>query len=476
MPATVPLTADDLRSPRDELRQSILDLGVHQGDELIISSSSGTQRWLIDLRGVFLRRENLLALRLHLLVDVRQLSAFSVGGDGNRGHSIAERAAVDCARPITRRSIESSCARIASGRDLAASSRATSPDDPVILIDDILNSATSAEKARSIVAAHGGRVLEMVVVIDYRSKRGSPGALTRTSMSERCSSSPNLPFPCRPTRRRLDRGTASCWQVDIPGGFPFHIVPKSAPVLADGTIFRDLTSAKMQAFDAETGRVIWDFQATGVGKPGSKGIWSTPAVPCRDGSISAPITARPIAWMLQLDQPIWSQSFCEWIGASPLVVPKHGLVYSGLEFARPWAQGALCALDVTTGEKGVGEADPKISARLAGLLGAGRLSSFGAPRITRWWPWSRGTGKTAWSFKTGRSVRYAPAISDTRGIVALRPSTSISMCSTCNRVEKIGSWETGEICYTTPLLSETACSVVRVTASSMSSISIPWRS
>ena len=29
----------------------------------------------------------------------------------------------------------------------------------------------------------------------------------------------------------------------------------------------------------------------------------------------------------------------EWIGASPVVVPQHDLVYFGIEYERPWARG-----------------------------------------------------------------------------------------------------------------------------------------
>lgn len=449
MPATVPLTADDLRSPRDELRQSILDLGVHQGDELIISSSGGTQRWLIDLRGVFLRRENLWRFAFIF---------WSMYGNSPRFQLAAmETAAIPLLSALLLTAppnhaeingviLRKDRKRTGLGRILEGNLT----DDPVILIDDILNSATSAEKARSIVAAHGGRVLEMVVVIDYRSKKGFAWRADKNINVRALFQLSEFALSLQTDAPAPRQGYRQLWQVDIPGGFPFHIVPKSAPVLADGTIFRGSDSAKMQAFDAETGRVIWDFQATGVGKPGSKGIWSTPAVHAGRLYFGA---YNGAAYCLDATtgQPIWSQSFCEWIGASPLVVPKHGLVYFGLEFARPWAQGALCALDVTTGEKVWERLIQKYQHGSPAYWEQGDLIIWGTadhemvalePR----------TGKTAWSFKTGRSVKYAPAISDTRGIVAFASFDKHIYVLDLQSGRKIGSWETGEICYTTPLI------------------------
>jgi outer membrane protein assembly factor BamB len=50
----------------------------------------------------------------------------------------------------------------------------------------------------------------------------------------------------------------------VPGGIPFHIVPKSAPLPVGSVILRGCDVAKMQAFDAETGLVMWEYQVTGA--------------------------------------------------------------------------------------------------------------------------------------------------------------------------------------------------------------------
>ncbi|WP_210202784.1 PQQ-binding-like beta-propeller repeat protein [Bradyrhizobium sp. SK17] len=439
----------DLRLKLDELRQSIRELGIHQGDELMISSNGGTQRWLIDLRAVFLRRDNLWRFAFLFWAIY-----------GNRGRfqlAAMETAAIPLLSTLllTAPPQHAGINGVILRKDrkptgLGRSLEGKLTTDPVILIDDILNSATSAEKARSIVAAHGGRVSEMAVVIDYRSRRGLAWRATNHidvralfSLSEFGLSLENDSPPPRQQYRKL-------WQTDIPGGFPYHVVPKSAPVLVGDMIFRGADSAKLHAFSAGSGDVLWEFQATGATKPGNKGIWSTPAINQERVYFGA---YNGVAYCLDAatGQPIWSQSLCEWIGASPLVIPKHGLAYFGLEFARPWAQGALCALDLATGEKVWERLVQKLQHGSPAYWEGGDLIIWGSADHDMLALEPR-SGKVVWSMKTGRSVKYAPTIDEARGIAAFASFDKHIYVLDLKSGRKLGAWETGDICYTTPLI------------------------
>jgi outer membrane protein assembly factor BamB len=61
------------------------------------------------------------------------------------------------------------------------------------------------------------------------------------------------------------------------------------------------------------------------------------------------------------------------------------------------------------------------------------------------------TGSVRWEFKTRRSVKYAPAIDEARRLVAFASFDKSIYVLDVETGEKRGEWETGEICYTTPL-------------------------
>ena len=62
------------------------------------------------------------------------------------------------------------------------------------------------------------------------------------------------------------------------------------------------------------------------------------------------------------------------------------------------------------------------------------------------------SGKVEWVFPTRRSVKYAPAVDEKRGIVAFASFDKSIYVLDVATGRKLGTWETGEICYTTPLI------------------------
>ena len=237
------------------------------------------------------------------------------------------------------------------------------------------------------------------------------------------------------------------WRVGVPGGFPFHVVPKSAPVLAGGRIVRGCDAGKMHAFDAGTGEIAWEHVATGAAP--RKGVWSTPAV--HDGRVYYGAYNGTV-YCLEADtgREVWTQSCCEWIGSSPLVVPRHGLLFIGLEYERPWAQGSLAALDLRTGAKVWEKLTERFQHGSAAYWAGGDLVIWGTAdhHMVGLDP---GTGQVRWSFETRRSVKLAPSVDEATGLVAFASfDKSIYLLDAATGTKR-GEWPTDEICYTTPL-------------------------
>jgi outer membrane protein assembly factor BamB len=150
-------------------------------------------------------------------------------------------------------------------------------------------------------------------------------------------------------------------------------------------------------------------------------------------------------------QVVWAVAQGEWIGASPLVVPQHGLVFFGIEYERPWAQGGIAALNMLTGEKTWEYPVRKFQHGSPAYWAGGDLILWGtADHVMA--AIAAKTGKTIWTFKTRRSVKYAPAVCEKRGVVAFASFDKSIYVLDLATGQKLGEWETEEICYTTPLI------------------------
>jgi outer membrane protein assembly factor BamB len=201
------------------------------------------------------------------------------------------------------------------------------------------------------------------------------------------------------------------------------------------------------SLDAETGKPRWTYQASGTF--GSKGIWSSPCH--HDGRIYfGAYNGDAFCLDSQTGAVIWQQNLCEWIGSSPVVATKQQLLIIGLEYERPGALGSIAALSLETGEKvwenwltryqhGSGcywEAEDLV------IIGTSDHEMVALEAAT---------GHVRWSFETRRSVKYAPALDTTRGLVAFASfDKSIYILDALTGQNKF-EVETENICYTTPL-------------------------
>jgi outer membrane protein assembly factor BamB/orotate phosphoribosyltransferase len=320
--------------------------------------------------------------------------------------------------------------------------------DPVVLLDDIINSGRSADKARAILADAGHPLSAMFVVIDYLSVNGLAWRATNTIQVESLFSLDQFDLGIETSAPSQPKQTYTpVWSNTVPGGFAYHVVPKSAPLLVGTSIYRGCDAALMHAFDAATGRVLWEFRATGTAP--TKGIWSSPAY--HDGVVYfGAYNGVMYALDAATGREIWSKAMGEWIGASPVIVPEHSLLYIGVEHARPWAQGSLCAVDLATGEK--------VWERLVRKLQHGSPAYYRSGDLVIWGSadhetlgMDAKTGSIAWSLKTGRSVKCAPAVCEARGLTAFASFDKRIYLADARTGEQRGCWETGDLCYTAPL-------------------------
>ena len=428
------------------LRQTIARLALRDRADRPISSQGGALEWLIDLRPVFLRRDALAMLADLFWARMETAGPFQLAAVETAGVPLL--AAILLRAPQSRGEVNAVIVR----KDRKTTGmgnlvEGVLTEEPFVLVDDILNSGASAEKACVALEALGRRVARVFVVIDYASTRGLAWRRRRGVEVESLFALEEFGLklhvnpPPPPQRYRL------LWRTDVPGGYPFYVVPKSAPLLVGETIYRGCDAGKMHAFDARTGAIRWEHVATGASP--QKGVWSSPAV--HDGRLYyGAYNGVLYALDAATGQEIWTQPCCEWIGSSPLLVPEHGLLFIGLEYARPWAQGGFAAFDMMSGAKVWEQPLQRFQHGSAAYWRGGDLVICGSsdhevvavrPR----------TGEAVWKFPTRRSVKYAPALDEANGLAAFASFDKSIYLVDAATGAKLGEWETGDICYTTPL-------------------------
>ena len=432
----------------EAIRQSIFSLGFRTPTpgKPLISPKGAEQSWLIDLRTVFMHRSTLERIAQEFWALHREAPRFQIGGMESAGIPLLT--ALLLSAPDGRGEVNGFIMRKerkTTGEGNSIEGRLT--DEPIVFVDDILNSGASAEKARMVLAAVGRTITETFVVIDYRSQRGLRwrdehgidvrALFTLTDFNKTLNSD----------RPPLTQRYKELWHAEVPGGYAYYLVPKSAPLLDGNRLYRGCDAGKMHAFDTVTGAVVWEYQTTGAAT--RKGIWSTPAI--HDGRLYFGAYNGCIYCLdAQTGQEIWTQSYGEWVGASPVIVPRHGLIYFGIEYERPWAQGSIGGFNLSDGRKVWEHRTQAFQHGSAIYWQRGDLVIWGTADHEMLGIEAK-TGVVRWRFKTRRSVKYSPSVDEGRSLVAFASFDKSIYLLDAATGEKLGEWETGEICYTTPL-------------------------
>ena len=259
---------------QSQLAERIMRLGVHREGETLISPSGGLQEWLIDLRRVFLNSGALEEFAAAFWGRFKDHAPFQVAGMETAAIPLLSAILFSCPKeraPLNGLIIRKE--RKTTGRGRAIEGDLTQA--PIVLIDDILNSGESAEKARVVLEAVGRKIDEMFVVVDYRSSRGADWRKAHGVAVHSLFTLPEFGLELRKDPPRPPQHYRQLWRAAVPGGFPFYVVPKSTPLLVGDMIYRGCDAGKMHAFSADTGAILWEYQATGAAL--RKGIWSSPA-------------------------------------------------------------------------------------------------------------------------------------------------------------------------------------------------------
>lgn len=401
---------------REKLRVSIQEKAIQRKDQgvKIVSKEEGTESsWLLDFRALLLTPEFLDCAADVFWDTYENKYPFQVGGIETVGIALVAAIVmkgVQRGMPVNGFYIRKS--RKYYG--LQKLIEGTLNDDPIILIDDLVNSGTSFAKQVEILKAEGKQVSDAFAFVRYRKEAlALDHNITLTALYT--PEDIGLSFSHFEKPLPDHKAFSILWAVRGKSPNYFYRVPKSAPVIDAHNVYMGADDGVLYAFDQVTGKEVWKFKIYGLGSKG-KTIFSSPALHngllyfgAYDGNFYALDAAT--------GKKRWTYMDADWIGSSPVVAPDLNLVFIGLEYGLWKKQGGIVALDATTGEKkweyiempSLTHASPAYSEKFNAVAIGSNNGVLYLFRAT--------DGQLIGQFQAGAEIKAAPVFDEERGYI-----------------------------------------------------------
>lgn len=221
-------------------------------------------------------------------------------------------------------------------------------DEPIILVDDLINTGGSFTKMLKVLEETRLPIKSIFAILRFRAKEIYASNANWPSCETLFSTEDfGIPLLEHVTPAQKDH-LQELWKYKAPNPAFEYVVQKSAPVIDDVRVYFGSDAGTFFALHQKDGSVAWSFDV-GSHPPG-KGIFSTPALHkgmvyfgAYDGNVYALNAATGAVY--------WKYSEADWIGSSPALAPKLGLVFIGLEFGLFKKRGGCAAIDMKTGRR-----------------------------------------------------------------------------------------------------------------------------
>jgi len=416
LPAEPVTSLEPASGPRDLISTAIRERAILRGEnQRLISPNGKANSWMIDMRRLFMDARLLDAAAELFWQECAGLIPFQVGG--------MEAAAVPFVSAIILKSLSRGAPingfTIRKERKTwgtGSSIEGTLTGLPIVVVDDVLNSGRSLEKARVTLERENKTIAGAFVLIDYDSPEGR---LWR----ERHGIPVRAPFhlgefglSIREPQPRPLAVFSNQWRFASPDPDFFHRVPKSFPATDGKRVFFGSDCGVFWCLNARSGTPEWTFR---VNARGHKNLWSSPAI--HGGRVYfGSYDGNVYCLDAETGKEVWRFTGADWVGSSPALAPELGLLFIGLEFAVEGKRGSIAALRLEDGEKVWEHVTKRYTHASPAFWTERRLVACGS-NDNEMFLFDARSGEVRWRFETGHqgggkgSIRHAPAFDMKRG-------------------------------------------------------------
>lgn len=456
LPEAAPRAEPAARAPsgiRELLATAIRERAVLRGHtQRLLSPNGSSNDWLIDLRRVFLDAKLLDAAAELFWQQCGHLLPFQVGG--------MESAAV----PLVAAILMKSQARgtpvngfiVRKERKTYGACRTIEgvlTGDRILLVDDLIHSGRSLEKARVVLEQENRKLDLSYVLIDYGSPEGDRwrqrhgiSVLSAFRLDE-------FGLSVAQPRQRSTATFQNRWRFASPDPNFFHRVPKSFPATDGERVYFGSDCGIFWCLNARDGSPLWTFR---VNAHGHKNLWSSPAVHCGRvyfGSYDGNVYCLEA----ETGREVWRFTGADWVGSSPALAPELGLLFIGLEFAVEGKRGSIAALRMEDGEKVWEHMTRRYTHASPAYWPERQLAACGS-NDNELFLFDAATGTMRWRFETRGgegekgSIRHAPAFDTERAQVITGCADGRIYIVDVETGNEVWSVPTDNTIYTVPLV------------------------
>lgn len=442
-----------MESSRDYLKKKILEeVFIEKKNETIFSPSGEQSAWLFDFRRVLLQADTLHHLGEVFFETFKTVGRFQIGG--------LEVAAIPLVTGLvlTYRekggSVNGFFIRKSRKKEgLLRMIEGTTTNEPIIFVDDIINSGKSFIRQVEVAEALGLKVHAVFSILRYRDEsyyeyfqKKNIQVVSLFTLNDFMNElgvqnfidKKELPVPM-PFEVK--------WRFTSPDPNFFYVVPKSAPVLDEERVFFGSDKGVFWAINQADGSVSWKYQI-GFGSK-QKYIFSSPII-FEKSVYFGGYDGNFYALNRETGKREWVFMEADWIGSSPCIADSLGLIFIGLEFGLFNKHGGVVALDARTGKKkwqhtmpGLVHSSPKYSETFNMVIIG--CNDF----VVRAFDAKKGT--LLWEHPTLGEVKESFAFDDSTGTVSFGSFDSHIHILNARTGELMHKIKTREGIYSTPL-------------------------
>jgi outer membrane protein assembly factor BamB len=408
-----------VRDLREQLRNEIATHAFITKNEQELFDPAGKQfKWFFDIKGIMLKPGNLDLISQLFWDHLKQQGRFQLGGLETVAIALSSGVVMKAQQDginLNSFYVRKSRKRDGMQRDIEGNLT----NEPVILLDDALNSGKSIVRQVEVLKAAGKKVTEVCVIVGFRDPSYYEYFEKNNIRIWSIYTLKDFPESSGLLKEELSLTPPPLIPFDVKWHFQSKdpryelILPKSAPICDDERVYFGADNGVMWALNQIDGSVAWSY-ATLFGT-GKKRIFSSPAL--YDGTLFfGAYDGNFYALDAKTGAKRWINFDADWIGSSPCVAPDLGLVFVGLEFGLWGKKGGIAAFDAKTGEKKWWyqvetyiHSSPAYSKKLNVVVvgsQSGEICAFNAK-----------TGALLWRFADSKDVKGGIAIDEQRGLV-----------------------------------------------------------
>lgn len=327
----------------------------------------------------------------------------------------------------------------------------TPTDDPVIMVDDLMNGGNTFGKLSKVLVGTGLRISDAFALLRFRDLSAYEALTSKNIRIGSLFTLADFDLPLlapRSVHVARDDAFKTIWHFRAPNPTYNFVVQKSAPLIDDARLYFGTDSGTFFALDQATGVIAWKFAAHR--EPEGKGIFSSPAA--HDGIVYfGAYDGNVYALEAKTGAKRWTYDDADYIGSSPSLAPKLNLLFIGLEFGLWRKRGGIAAVAMDTGRQVWKNTLPELTHGTPLYIEAEELVVIGSNDATVY-AYAAKTGEVLWRFQADGSAKSSFAYDPKRRLVLFGGLGTTFYALRAHTGEPVFAKELDGGLYSTPLV------------------------